>query len=77
MLVIGNGTGTASVVDKEGTVVETFESSGCIYNDLGCCQGCPTCVFEHACDRNDISDDERAWLNRVYDSFEEETEEKE
>lgn len=43
MYIIGNGSGTASVVDKDGEVIETYESSGCVYKDLGCCQGCPIC----------------------------------
>lgn len=33
-------------VVSNGEVIETFESSGCIYNDLGCCQGCYICKLE-------------------------------
>ena len=43
---VGNGTDTITVKDENGEVIEQFESSGCIYNDLGCCQGCPTCRLE-------------------------------
>lgn len=32
-----------SVRAENGEEIERFESSGCLYNDLGCCQGCPTC----------------------------------
>ena len=42
-MIIVKGCNTASVLDRNGEVVEIFESSGCIYNDLGCCQGCPEC----------------------------------
>lgn len=57
MYVIGNRSNNVSVVDKDGTVIETFASSGCVYNDLGCCQGCPTCMFEHACEYDDEDDE--------------------
>lgn len=40
-----NNRETVSVVSN-GEVIETFESTGCIYNDLGCCQGCPVCKLE-------------------------------
>lgn len=45
---IGNGTDTITVKDEDtGEIVEQFESSGCVYNDLGCCQGCPVCRLEN------------------------------
>ncbi|MGO5336761.1 hypothetical protein ACTQZS_08115 [Bilifractor sp. LCP19S3_H10] len=40
-----NDDNTVSVMSG-GEVIETFESSGCIYNDLGCCQGCPECYLD-------------------------------
>ena len=44
---VGNGTDTITVKDANtGEIIEQFESSGCVYNDLGCCQGCPACRLE-------------------------------
>lgn len=45
MCIISNENGTASVVDKNNQIIDTFESCGCIYRDLGMCQGCPVCRF--------------------------------
>lgn len=39
-------TGNIIVFDDEYGIIEEFESSGCIYRDLGTCQGCPTCQFD-------------------------------
>lgn len=39
--------GTTARVFSQGEIVEEFESSGCIYNDLGACQGCYTCKLDH------------------------------
>ena len=41
-----------TVVDNNGEIIESFETSGCIYCDLGMCQGCPSCIFDN-------DDDER------------------
>ena len=35
------------VVDDEYGIIEEFESCGCVYRDLGTCQGCPTCQFDN------------------------------
>lgn len=40
-----------TVVDDKYGVIEEFESCGCIYRDLGTCQGCPTCQFDNTDER--------------------------
>ncbi len=40
-----------SVMSK-GEEIERFPSSGCLYNDLDCCQGCPVCSL-HPEDEDD------------------------
>ena len=42
-----------NVVDN-GEVIESFESCGCVYRDLGMCQGCPVCRFD---DENEGEDE--------------------
>ena len=38
--------GDMAKVISQGEVVEEFSSSGCIYNDLGTCHGCPECKLD-------------------------------
>ena len=41
------------VTDNNGEIVESFETSGCIYCDLGMCQGCPSCIFDNNTDEEE------------------------
>ena len=46
-----------SVRTDDGEEIERFESSGCIYNDLGCCQGCPVCRLHKSYKEDDYYDE--------------------
>lgn len=32
-----------TIVETDGNEADRFESCGCVYEDLGACQGCYTC----------------------------------
>lgn len=41
-----DGSLEARTWSPDGELIDRSDSSGCIYNDLGCCQGCPTCRLD-------------------------------
>ena len=55
-----------SVRGDNGEEVERFESSGCVHRDLGCCQGCPTCMFD---DYEDEDEQEDRKQQGLWDEF--------
>ena len=41
--IVGTNGEESWICDDKGEVIEVFESTGCEYNDLNMCRGCPVC----------------------------------
>lgn len=41
--IVGTNGEESWICDDDGNVIEVFESTGCRYNDIDMCQGCPVC----------------------------------